>query len=416
MLKLKSRIFWLRAADLSFMSLFKNLKLRKAGIILFIISWFVLLLLSFTSVRVFLKVQVFHMLGFHSGEMPDEYSETIALQDFQPVQELVPVDPEIPENPRFPLVEIHGHLFRTSAEELRREMKKSNTRLFVDQALRTNTLEKFRQHRADFPDPDVFIFVGLNWDHTGPDFARKMAADLEEIAKTGEIRGVKIWKDFGLYRKPNGKLLAIDDRAMKPVWDVIAKYNLIIAMHTADPPAFFRKIDGKNERFQELARNPDWSFAGDSYPSFAELLKQRENLYKRRRDIRFIGQHFAELGHNLEEADRLLRENPNVWLDTAQRIDELGRQPRAARDFFLKHQDRILYGTDGTPRMKKIQIYWRFFETDDESFAYHPPSKARKGLWKIDGLDLPDSVLKKIYYLNALKLFDIPESEFLADE
>lgn len=391
-------------------------KWKKIGIGVFVLSWFVLLLLTFSSVRVYLRVQLIHLLGFHSGEMPDEYAETIPVQSFRPEQQLVPVNPEIIEQPAYPVVEIHGHLFGTNQDKLREMMKRSNTRLFIDQALRTNTLEKFKEHRKNFPDEKVLIFAGLNWERSGPDFAAKMADDLEEIAKDGKIKGIKVWKDFGLYRAPNGKLLTIDSLEMKPVWDVVAKYNLIVAMHTADPPAFFEPINGKNERFIELSRHPDWSFKGESYPSFEELLKQRENLYKRRRDIRFIGQHFAELGHNLKEADRLMSENPNVWLDTAQRIDELGRQPRAAREFFLKYQDRILYGTDGTPKMKKIQIYWRFFETDDESFAYHPPEKPPKGLWKISGIDLPESVLRKVYYKNAIDLLGIPESDFLADD
>ncbi|MBI3395527.1 MAG: amidohydrolase family protein, partial [Spirochaetia bacterium] len=138
-----------------------------------------------------------------------------------------------------------------------------------------------------------------------------------------------------------------------------------------------------------------------------DLLAERESMFKRRPDVIFVSLHFGELAHDLKKAGALLDHCPNVYFDIAQRIDELGRQPRAAREFLLRYQDRILYGIDGPPDLEKARIYWRFLETTDEYFDYFPPYKPRKGLWTISGVGLPPSVLKKLYYDNAARLLKL---------
>lgn len=380
---------------------------------LFLASWLLLVLWAMPTFRVGARFAVLNALGFGSGLVGLSIPETIGLQQFQPVSLLVPEDAHELSRPKFPLVEFHGHIFPTYRGNLDEDLRRNRTNLFVNLALRTTTGKAYNELQAKHP--GSLHFPGWNWDRLKEASGiAKIAADLEDCAKAG-AKGVKLWKDFGLMRKKaDGSLYRLDDPAFDPLWDVAAKHHLVIAMHTADPPAFFLPIDGKNERFEEITRHPEWAFTGG--PTFDDIMAQRERLFQRRRDVRFVALHFGEFGHDLKRAARLLDANPNVWIDTAQRIDELGRQPRQSRAFFLKYSDRILYGTDGPPDYEKDRIYWRFFETDDEYFDYHPPAKDRKGLWKISGIALPDDVLQKIYYRNALGLLGMSEQEFLAKE
>lgn len=382
----------------------------------FLASWLLLALWAVPSFRVGARFAVLNALGFGSGLMGLSVPETIGLQQFQPVSLRVPVESHVPERPKFPVLEFHGHIFPTYHGNLDEDLRRNRTALFVNLALRTTTapaladLSKKHPHALHFP--------GWNWDRlkhsNDANGIAQMAADLEDCAKAG-AKGVKLWKDFGLMRRrADGSLYHLDDSDFDPLWDVAARHHLIIAIHTADPPAFFLPVDGSNERFEEITRHPEWAFRGG--PSFDEIMAQRDRLFQRRRDVRFVALHFGEYGHDLKRAAALLDGNPNVWIDTAQRIDELGRQPRATRAFFLKYSDRIVYGTDGPPDYEKDRIYWRFFETEDEYFDYHPPAKDRKGLWKISGLGLPDEVLRKVYYRNALGLLGMRENEFLARE
>lgn len=391
----------------------------KRGLIAFVaITWIGLFLWAFPSVRLAVRFAILNALGFGSSLAGHVVPEQIPLSRFQPRSMMVPLTENIPEHPRFPTLEFHGHIFPWYSGDLEADLNKCRTPLFVNLALRTTTAEAYASLLKDRPQKNVLHFPGWNYSRLKTENnaagIAKMAEDLEELAKAG-IKGVKLWKNLGLgQKKPDGTFYAIDDPIFDPLWDVAARYNLIIAIHTADPPAFFEKVDEHNERFEELSRHPEWSFAGG--PSFEEILAQRDRLFERRRDVRFVALHFGELAHDLKRAAALLDRHPNVWLDTAQRIDELGRQPMAARKFFIQYQDRILYGTDGVPDYEKVRIYWRFFETADEYFDYHPPHKARKGLWKISGLALPDNVLRKLYYANALKLLGIPEAEFLKQD
>ncbi|MCE9599250.1 MAG: amidohydrolase family protein [Spirochaetia bacterium] len=384
---------------------------RKILIWILGISYVFLFLWAFAPIRQTIKLSVLSMFGAARSKF-SSVPEDIYLSSFQPTPELVPVSVTEPARPKFDVIEFHGHLFADRfggpPEDLAAQMQKGGIKYFIDLALFTSTLKEYQKLVEKTHQDNVIHFVGFNWKHLREaktdDFGVGMAKDLEEIAKAG-VRGVKLWKNFGLIEKtPDGKLLAMDDPRLDPVWDVCAKYKLLVAIHTADPPAFFRPVNQFNERFDELGRRPEWSFDSPDLPKLDEILAQRERLFKRRKDVTFVALHFGELAHNLKRAASLLDTNPNVSLDIAQRIDELGRQPFAAREFLIKYQDRILFGTDGLPDYKKIKIYWRFLETSDEYFDYYPAGGNRKGVWKIYGVHLPDPVLKKIYYTNAARL------------
>lgn len=388
--------------------------MKKALKWLFIASYMGLVLWAIPPVRQYLRFQLFSLFGAAPGVFHAN-PEDLPLSLFHP-QSLMVAESHAPARPKFETIEFHGHIgsgpFAELPADMPDRMRAFHIRTFVNLSLFTTTRAAYLELRnKSGNNPNILHFVGLNWGHLkNPDFGRAMAEELEKIALEG-AKGVKLWKNFGLKERTiDGKLLAMDDPRLDPVWDVCAKYKLVVAIHTADPPAFFLPVDGKNERFDELARKPEWSFNSPELPTFSAILAQRDRLFARRPDVRFVALHLGELAHDLPKADLLLTQRPNVTLDIAQRIDELGRQPRAARAFILKHQDRILYGTDNTDGLKdldKVRIYWQFLETADEYFDYHSPGKSRKGLWKIYGIELPDNVLQKIYYSNAARLLGI---------
>jgi predicted TIM-barrel fold metal-dependent hydrolase len=162
-----------------------------------------------------------------------------------------------------------------------------------------------------------------------------------------------------------------------------------------------------------LSNHPDWSFCGGDFPSNAELLESRNHVIARHPKTQFMALHVGNFAENLANVSENLDRFPNMTVDIAARIGELGRQPRTARDFFDKYQDRILFGTDATPHGNDFpqqlfndtlyEIYYRFLETDDEYFDYAPAKTPPQGRWQIYGVNLSESILRKVYNANAAR-------------
>ena len=207
--------------------------------------------------------------------------------------------------------------------------------------------------------------------------------------------------------------MAIDDRRFDPMWEAAGALNMPIAIHISDPEAFFLPVDRFNERWEELHAHPDWSFHGKDYPSNRELQEARRKVMKRHPRTQFVCLHVAD-AEDLEYVSECMDSHPNMKVDIAARIGELGRQPRASRKFFDKYQDRIVFGTDAVPKGYETpqqvfgdalyEIYYRFLETEDEYFDYAPAKVPPQGRWRISGLGLPDDILHKVYWQNAASL------------
>src|SRR5207248_7568670 len=214
-------------------------------------------------------------------------------------------------------------------------------------------------------------------------------------------------KSFGLaQRYKDGRLVAVDDPKLDPVWEACARHRRPVVIHTADPAAFFTALDRFNERWHELNANPGWLFFGDHFPRRQELLDQLHRVIARHPKTTFINTHFGNNAEDLAAVADKLDKYPNMFVDIDARISELGRQPYAARRFFLKYQDRIMFGTDTNPRREAYRIYYRFLETDDEYFDCSA-SHHLQGFWRIYGIHLPREVLEKIYYRNAERLLGL---------
>ena len=365
----------------------------------------------------------FFSLGAVGEELLDgQEGRSLALDQFRPRASLV-TPGENPQRAKFPVVDVHVHprlKLRNTAEQLDefvRVMDSQNIAVCV--SLDGQLGESLEEHKkylwTNYHDRFV-IFANIDWQGNGrledpsswachrPGFGRRMATALTEAKKQG-VSGLKIHKMLGLfYRNGDGSLMTVDDPRWEPIWEACGKLGLPVLMHTGDPVAFFQPVDRFNERWEELRRHPDWSFAGEEYPSHDELLVARNRAIARHPQTTFIGAHVANYPENLAKVAQWLDEYPNLHVEIAARIAELGRQPFTAREFFLKYSDRIMFGTDGPRPVSRLRPHWRLLETRDEYFPYAESQYPPQGLWNIFGLDLPDEVLHKVYAANAAKL------------
>lgn len=333
---------------------------------------------------------------------------TLPLSEFHPVSMLMTPRHEV-SLPRFPVIDYHNHLDAQDPQRVLEIMDACGIEHIVNITMKVGdeAVAMIEQYRA----ADARRFSTIGWmDWTGvenPDFERFVALSLDRLERLAEhgIVGFKFWKDLGLtVRDASGELLRVDDERLAPIFDKAGELGLPVMMHIGDPEAFFLPIDARNERYEELAAHPDWSFYGAQYGK-DELLKQRDRVFQRHRKTTFVGAHIAENSEDLARVSALLEANPNVLVDISARASELGRQPYAARKFFLRFADRILFGADLVPEPAMYRLYFRFLETADEYFEY-PTHASGQGRWNIYGLDLPDHVLRKVYRENALRLLD----------
>ncbi len=356
------------------------------------------------------------------AELDGRDGRELLLRNFRPKNQLK-VAQNLRSGAKFPVVDVHTHFYyklhhsEPALDDFVAAMDRN--RIAVCVSLDGKLGGQLEQHRKflwkKYRDRFV-IFANVDWigdgDRKQPatwachreDFARRTAQQLAQAVEDG-VSGLKLFKQFGLgYRNPDGTLIKIDDPRWDPIWQACGQLGIPIIIHTGDPAAFFDPIDATNERWEELSRHPDWSFYGDDFPSRAELLDARNRMIARHPNTQFIGAHLANNSEDLNTVSQWLEKYPNLWIEPASRIAELGRQPFTARDFLIRHADRLLFGTDGPWPEARLKIYWRFFETRDESFDYSEKVPPPQGIWQIYGVDLPDEVLQKMYYRNAAKL------------
>ena len=328
-----------------------------------------------------------------------------SILDYRPRNTLVRTETPVPKA-KYPAVDIHSHTGPTpeTIERLITEMDAMNLRVLVN--LSGGADPAAIKQKTDFirssKHADRFaVFANVDFEGAGaPGWADKAVADLEQSVRNGAV-GLKIFKSLGLTtKKHDGTRLKVDDPVLKPVWDACARFDIPVIIHTAEPMEFFSPLDYKNERWLELALFPERRNYHPGQPTFEELQAERDRMFEANPKTTYIGAHFAYYGHNLPGAAKLLDRLPNVVLEVSAVLYEFGRQPRAARDFFVKYQDRILFGKDSYAPTE-FPYYWRVFETRDEYFDYYRDYHAT---WKLYGMDLPDDVLKKIYYKNALRV------------
>lgn len=364
----------------------------------------------------------FSLFGF--GAMAADDIRELKLREWEPKSMLV-TKTTILEKPRFPVIDIHNHLgggkqFLT-AERVQRyltEMDEAGVRTVVN--LDGGWGDRLQETVAalDKAHPGRFVtFALLNFDGIDDDnWSEREASRLEESFRQG-AKGLKIDKRLGLrYRYKDGKLMPVDDPKLDAIWAVCGKHHKPVVIHVSDPAAFFTPLDRFNERWHELNEHPNWLFFGEQFPKREDILAQLHRVIERHPQTTFVNTHFGNNAEDLAAVAEKLDKYPNMYVDFDARISELGRAPYSSRRFFLKYQDRILFGTDTTPRRDAFRIYYRFLETDDEYFNC-AASHHLQGFWMIYGLYLPDDVLEKIYHKNAERVLGLtphPEADATA--
>lgn len=342
-----------------------------------------------------------------SAQPPADIRE-LKLKDWAPRPMLVVKETTV-DKPRFPAIDVHNHLgggkqFLTPERvaSYLTEMNEAGVRTVVN--LDGYWGERLKETLAalDEAHPDRFLTFALV-DFNGIDDENWSQRETERLKESFEAgaKGLKFHKTLGLgYRYKSGERLKVDDPKLAPLFELCGQYKRPVMIHTADPAAFFTPLDRFNERWHELNEHPNWLFYGDQFPQREELLTEFTNVVARHPNTTFIGAHFGNNVEDLATVGKWLDAYPNLNVDIDARISELGRQPYTARKFLLKYQDRIMFGTDTTPRRAAFRIYYRFLETDDEYFDC-AASHHLQGFWMIYGVHLPDDVLEKVYYKNA---------------
>lgn len=328
----------------------------------------------------------------------------LPLSDYDPQPCLRVAEHEI-LHPAVPAIDAHCHVDSQPLDAVARLMDQAGIAQMVNISLTKGPdLEAvFARHRAA-PAGRFVLFVLADWDGWARgEGVQPMVAMLERSVARG-ARGLKIWKDLGLRaRDAKGQLLRADDERFAPLLDRAAALGVPVMLHLGDPAAFFTPVDARNERYEELAAHPDWSFYGPQFPAWEEILEQQARVIARHPRTQFIGAHLGGAAEDLARVGAWLERFPNLAVDISARAAELGRQPRAARALILRYPERVLFGSDLLPSLAMYRLYYRFLETEDEYFPY-PTHGSGQGRWRISGLGLPPDVLAQVYAGNARRL------------
>src|SRR3989442_8215316 len=377
------------------------------------------------------------VLAPSAGDPQRTQHRTLDVSEFVPTSMLQVHESHV-ERARFPVIDFHTHIttsassesgvalasdrqFLGTTEELLAVMDRKHIRAMVNLTggFEKGLDEAIARYDRAFPGR-FYTFTEPCYERwKEPNYPQVQAQAIEQAHRQG-ARGLKILKTLGLYLRENitsGELVKIDDPRFDPMWDTCGQLNMPVAIHVSDPIAFFTPTDRFNERYEELNNHPDWSFYDRDFPSNAELLEARNRVLARHPRTQSLVLHVWNFAENLANVAENLDHFPNMTVDIAARIGELGRQPRRSRRFFDRYQDRILIGTDATPHGdefpqqvfndKLYEIYYRFLETGDEYFDYASAKVPPQGRWRIYGLGLPQSILEKVYNQNAARVLQI---------
>lgn len=355
-------------------------------------------------------------ISYYTIDRIQKKNNLMDIEEYSPISTLV-----VPQNPKtrskFPFIDVHSHHWNMpimNLDNLIEEMDSLNMKYQINLSgsglavfsgkqdlMDLNLSKSINNVKKNYPER-FGVFVNLDLSRIGrKDFKLNTEKYLLNASKIGAT-GLKIYKNLGLNLKDGeGNRVKVDDDRLQFIWEKCAELNLPVLIHSGEPIAFFQNIDKYNERWLHAKQRPSSFRPSDKYPSFEIVMSEQYNMFKKNPKTTFINAHMGWYGNNLSKLDQQLIDLPNVYVEFGAVINELGRQPVSARKFFIKHQDRILFGKDNYNK-EEYYLYFQVLETSDEYIEYF---RKRHGLWRLYGLNLPDSVLKKVYHQNALKIF-----------
>jgi uncharacterized protein len=328
------------------------------------------------------------------------------FEEYEPPSTLV-----VPEHKltraKFPFIDVHNHQFgmpTQNLDELLKQMDALNMAIMVNLSGRgrgsTDHLEKSLENVQKTNPKRLIVFTNMDFAAIDdPEWQGRMLKQLEEDVKKG-ANGLKIYKSLGMFTTDSkGRRIHIDDPRIDPIWKKCGELGIPVLIHSADPKQFWQPIDKNNERWLELKLHPGRRHDQDTL-SWETIIAEQHNMFRKNPGTKFINAHMGWYASDLKKLGELMDQMPNMYTEIGAVIAELGRQPRAGRDFLIKYQDRVMFGKDSWVP-EEYTTYFRVLETADDYFPYH---KRYHAFWRMYGLDLPDDVLKKIYYKNALKV------------
>jgi uncharacterized protein len=324
------------------------------------------------------------------------------VEDYEPISTL-----KVPEHKltraKFPFIDVHNHQWTMPVQDLDKlilEMDSLNMGVMVNLSGFRGTYLEWSLDNVNEHYPNRFIlFLNINFENLDDEgWPNETLAMMEEAVKQG-VRGLKVYKGLGLTDVDNeGHRIAIDDPRLDPIWAKCGELGIPVLIHSGEPSSFWKPKDKYNERWLELKQEPSRYRDPAKVPPFEEVMGEQHHVFRKHPETKFINAHLGWFGNDLERLGTLFDELPNVYTELGAVLAELGRQPKTARNFLIKYQDRVMFGKD-TYKMEEYYTYFRVLETSDEYFDYY---RKRHAHWKMYGLDLPDSVLRKVYYKNAL--------------
>ena len=342
-----------------------------------------------------------------------QVTQPIGFEEYDPISTLK-VEEHITKRAKFPFIDVHNHQYQMPTQDLKaltKEMDALNMAIMVNLSGRgwsqeweegTATLKGSLENVAKNEPKRIAVFTNLQFKGFGEkDWSAKAVAQLEADVKMG-AKGLKIYKSLGFsgIKDDKGNRVAVSDPRLQPVWKKCGELGIPVLIHTADVPSFWDPMDRYNERWLELKTHPNRRRGAKDPVPFDSLIAEQHHIFKSNPKTTFINAHMGWYPNNLKKLDSLMVVFPNMYVEIGAIIAELGRQPRAAKKFFDKYQDRVLFGKDSWVPAE-YATYFRVLETEDEYFPYH---KKYHAFWRMYGMGLSDEVLKKLYYKNALRI------------
>ena len=364
----------------------------------------------------FLVFLIISGLSYYVITVIQKKNNLMDIGEYSPKSTLV-VDENKIYRSKFPFIDVHSHHWDMPIQDLSTlvsEMDSLNMAYLINLSgsglatffgkqdlMEKNLTSSIKNVKENFP-KRFGVFFNINFNRIDDEnFRRNTTLLINDAVNQGAI-GLKVYKNLGLnLRDSKGKRVPVDDERLDFIWEECAKLNIPVLIHSGEPKAFFDPIDKFNERWLHAREKPNSFRSNDQYPAFDKLMLEQHNMFRKHSKTTFINAHFGWYANDLSKLSKILDELQNVSVEFGAVINELGRQPRAAKKFFIEYQDRILFGKD-IYKKDEYYIYFRVLETSDEYIQYY---RKRHGLWRLYGIGLPDDVLKKIYYENALKMF-----------
>ncbi|MDA9016130.1 amidohydrolase [Flavobacteriaceae bacterium] len=359
----------------------------------------------FSLLKIILALLFIGGISYYIIDKIQEKNNLMDIEEYSPKSTLIVPETSI-KRAKFPFIDVHNHQFDMPLKDLSKltaEMDSLNMAFMINlSGFRGLYLQQSLKNVKENAPTRFGLFVNIDFETIDEaDFASEQVALIDQALQDG-VMGLKVYKSLGLTdRDKNGTRIAVNDPRLDPIWKACGDNNIPVLIHSGEPASFWHPKDKFNERWLELRQKPNRYRDPETNPSFEEVLAEQHDIFRKHPNTTFINAHLGWMGNDLDRLGAHLDTYPNVVTEIGAVLAELGRQPKRARQFFIDYQDRILFGKDSY-RVSEYYTYFRVLETDDEYFDYY---RKRHAHWKMYGLALPDSILKKLYYKNALRLF-----------